>query len=290
MSAERPRTLVIGASGLVGGALLRALGNSGVGTFHTRPAPGLVQLDARLDGAVGRLIEERGADLVLFPAADPNVEWCEEHPEEAHERNVAPALAALGAARASGAHFVFFSSDYVFDGNAGPYDEGAAPRPISVYGRHKLEVEEAVTAKDGTVIRTTHVFGSEAPPGKNFALRLVASLRRGERVRAPSDQVSTPTWSDELARGTLAVAREPGIWNVAGPDLLSRDELARRIARAFGLDPSLVHPVATSALGQKAARPLRGGLRTEKVAARLDAPLLPVDECLARFRQQLGPP
>lgn len=280
--------LVVGASGLVGSALLRALGGAGVGTYRTRSAAGLTHLDARDQDAVARLLREHRGSVLFFPAAEPNVEWCEEHPGEARERNVTPALSALEAATSCGAHFVFFSSDYVFDGAAGPYDESASTRPISVYGAIKREIEGHVIAAGGTTIRTTTVFGVEPPPARNFALKLVARLREREPVKVPSDQLSTPTWADDLARATVTVAREPGTWHVAGPDFVSRDELARRIARAFELDSSLIEPVPTLALGQRAARPLRGGLRTEKIARRLGAPLTPLDEALMHFRKQLA--
>lgn len=279
--------LVIGASGLIGGAILRGLGQAAVGTYRRRAAPGLRPLDASDRHAVAALLEGERPDVVYFPAAEPNVDWCEQHPEEARAMNVAPALATLEAARSVGACLVFFSSDYVFDGADGPYDEGAEPRPMSVYGRIKREIEQHVLEAGGTVIRTTTVFGPEPPPGKNFALRTVARLRARERVVVPSDQVSTPTWADDLARATLEVARDGGIWNVAGPDLLARDEFARRIARAFGLDPSLIDPVETPALGQKAPRPLRGGLRIDKLARRLGRGLTPTDEALRRFRAQV---
>ncbi len=284
------RALVIGASGLVGGALVRAFGADAMGTYRSRPVPGLRPLDARDRAALRRLIVEIGPALVLFPAAEADVDWCEAHPEEARAANVEPARSALDLTREAGARLVFFSSDYVFDGRSGPYDEAATTSPISVYGRHKREVEERVLDAGGTVVRTTSVFGAEPPPGKNFVLRLVARLRAGERVRVPADQVSTPTWSDDLAQGVLAVAAFGGIWHVAGPELLARDAFARVVADVFGLDASLIDAVATAALGQPASRPLRGGLRTDKLRLRIGRPLLGVGPSLERLRGQLAGP
>lgn len=281
MASARSRALVVGASGLVGGALLRALGHDGVGTYLSRPRPGLVRLDGADRAGVRRLLDEVRPGSVLFPAAEPSVDWCEDHPEEARERNVSPALVTLAAAAEAGAHFVFFSSDYVFDGARGPYSESDVPAPIQVYGRIKLEIEEAVLARGGTVLRTTTVFGDEPPPGKNFVVRLVARLRASERVVVPHDQISTPTWADDLARAALAVAREGGVWHAAGPDLLARDAFARLIAAAFDLDPGLIDAIPTTALGQHARRPLRGGLRTERISRLLDAPFLSAIEALA---------
>jgi dTDP-4-dehydrorhamnose reductase len=262
---------------------MRALGENAVGTFRTRRAPGLVRLDATDGAALRQLVTDAKSSVIFFPAADPNVDWCETHPGEAYAANVAPALATLDLARASGAAFVFFSSDYVFDGGAGPYQETDPTAPLSVYGRQKLEVEERVLAAGRTVVRTTTVYGLEQPPGKNFVLRLVARLRAKEPTTIPSDQYSTPTWSDELARAAVAVAERSGLWHVAGPDYMARDAFASMIAEVFGLDSSLIRPVLTSELGQAARRPLRGGLRTEKLRRDVGSDFLPTRETLRRL-------
>ncbi|MDQ2953123.1 MAG: SDR family oxidoreductase [Chloroflexota bacterium] len=275
--------LVIGASGLVGSAVMRALPGS-VGTFRSRPVAGLRHLDALDHPGLAALMREIQPDVVYFPAAEPNVDWCEAEPEAAYRANVAPALDALETATSANARFVFFSSDYVFDGSAGPYDETAPVAPLSTYGRHKLEVEQRVLGAGATVVRTTTVFGTESPPGKNFVLRLAARLRAGEAATVPSDQFSTPTWADDLARGAVACAPHPGIWHVAGPDFLSRDRFAVLVADVFGLDASLIRPVLTSELQQAASRPMRGGLRTDKVRQLSGIAFSSTREALSRLR------
>jgi dTDP-4-dehydrorhamnose reductase len=279
--------LVIGASGQVGRAVLRALDRSAVGTYRARPEPALRQLDARDVGALRALLDELRPRTIFFPAAEPHVDWCETHPEEARAANVEPALQALTAARQRGARFVFFSTDYVFDGRSGPYAEDDSVGPLSVYGRHKLEVEERVLDAAGTVVRTTTVYGEEQPPGKNFVLRLAASLREGKSARVPYDQLSTPTWSEDLGRAAARVADKPGIWHVAGPDLLSRDAFARLIADVFGLDATLIEPIATASLNQPAARPMRAGLRTDKLRASTEVSLTPTRQALETLRASL---
>ena len=164
--------------------------------------------------------------------------------------------------------------------------EIATPAPLNVYGRIKLEIEQAMLAAGQTVVRTTGVFGREPPPGKNFVLSLIASLRRGQRVRVASDQLTTPTWSDDLARAAVAVAERGGIWNAVGPDLLARDAFARLVASTFELDGSLIDSLPTSALEQHARRPLSSGLRTEKLVAFLGASLTPTRTALRQFKDQ----
>jgi dTDP-4-dehydrorhamnose reductase len=277
------RALVIGASGLVGGALMRALGEHAVGTYRSRPRPGLRPLEAADAEAVGTMMSAMRPEIVFFPAAEPNVDWCEGHPDDSYAANVVPALTALAAARDIASRFLFFSSDYVFDGTSGPYDEESNPAPLCVYGRQKLLVEERVLAAGGTVVRTTTVYGAESPPGKNFVLRVISRLRAHEVVRVPADQYSTPTWVEELAYGAVTVAARAGIWHVAGPEQLARDRFAALIARIFALDESLIQPVATAELGQIASRPLRAGLRTDKLRRHFSIAFLPTADALSEF-------
>jgi dTDP-4-dehydrorhamnose reductase len=282
------KALVVGASGLVGGALLRELGSAAVGTYRTRAGPGLRHLDARDASSLRDLVRETTPEVIYFPAAEPSVDWCEANPDAARAANVAPVLNGLEAAREFGANLVFYSTDYVFDGEHGPYAEDDQAAPLSVYGRHKREVEERVLDAGGTVIRTTTVYGEERPPAKNFVMRLVAALQGGRRVTVPSDQWSTPTWSDELARASVRVAPRRGIWHVAGCDFLPRDGFARLVADVFDLDPNLIHSVATADLHQIARRPFRGGLRTAKLTDELHIEVVPTRVALANLSVGLG--
>src|SRR6185295_6759642 len=97
--------------------------------------------------------------------------------------------------------FTFISSDYVFDGIAGPYREDEATNPINVYGAHKLEAEAITLAADGAnlVVRTCQVFGDD-PRRTNFVVRVADRLRAGETVEAAGDLFGTPTYAPDLAR------------------------------------------------------------------------------------------
>ena len=223
---------------------------------------------------------------MFFPAAQPNVDWCEAHPAEAESGNLDPLRVAIRVSAECGAFPVAYSSDYVFDGERGPYVETDPVSPISVYGRIKVRLEEESLAAGAAVARTTVVFGFEPGEPRNFVLRLLQSLGRGETMRVPTDQVGTPTYADDvaIASGLIAESRAAGIWHVAGPDRMSRVELARRTARMFGLSESLIAPVPTSALGQLARRPLASGLRSDKLRGRFGITLRSVDAALADLR------
>jgi dTDP-4-dehydrorhamnose reductase len=193
-----------------------------------------------------------------------------------------------------GARFVYFSTDYVFDGGAGPYDEDDPPRPLSAYGRAKYEAEQALAEALGPLlltVRTTWVYGPERQ-GKNFAYQLSKTLDEGRPLVLPSDQVSNPSYGPDVARTVLSLAEagRSGVVHVAGPDWMDRVQFARALAVALGRDPVLIVARTTAELGQPAARPLKGGLRTTRLEAWLKGSMRPLDPCLADFQARLAEP
>jgi dTDP-4-dehydrorhamnose reductase len=168
-----------------------------------------------------------------------------------------------------------FSSEYVFEGDSGPYSEDDNRGPINEYGRQKAALEDiAVATGRGLVCRTSAVFGDD-PERKNFVCQLVDRLRSGEPFDVPSDQLITPTYGPSLARAVVRLAERgaTGIFHVAGPEVMSRVDFARSVVDAFGLHGSLLRPRRTEELRLAAARPERAGLRTDKLRQYLGAPL-----------------
>lgn len=288
------RAVVVGGSGQVGAALARVLsarGHAVVATHHRVPQPGTRALDLLDAAAVGALIGEVAPDVVFCPAGLTHVDYCEDHPEEAFRANAEAPAAAARAAAARGARFVFFSTEYVFDGAAGPYAEDAPVRPLSAYGRSKAEGERAVLAADprALIIRTAGVYGPE-PQGKNFVYQVLRRAAVGEPVRLPADQFSTPTYNADLAAAAVALVERgvAGVVHVAGPTVLDRHAFARLVCEVFGLPADGLVPVPTAALGQRAPRPLRAGLQIDRCRRLLGlAPLEPAAG-LRAMRAALG--
>ncbi|MCC6847838.1 MAG: SDR family oxidoreductase [Deltaproteobacteria bacterium] len=265
------RTLIVGASGLVGGAL-RAELPAATGTYLRHPAAGLLPLDITDAAAVDALVDRLRPALVLLPAAEPAVDRCETDPAESERVNVHGTGNVARAAARIGARFVYFSSDYVFDGTAGPYEVDAAPHPINVYGRHKLAAEALVraTVADHLIVRVCGVYGYQ-PEGKNFVMALARLGAAGEAMRVPSDQWGTPTYAPNLAAAVreLAASDHRGIVHPVGPDYLTRIDFARLAAEVLGHDDAFLVPVTTPELRQPAARPLRGGVANRSTQALL---------------------
>lgn len=288
------RALVIGASGQVGAALLRALaarGHAAVGTWAHHVYPGLLPLDFSDAGAVERLIGDTRPDWVFCPAALSHVDYCEDHPDEAFAANLHAPVAAAKAADRAGAGFVYYSSDYVFDGIGGPYAEDAAPRPLGVYGRSKWEGEQAVLGalERSLVIRTSVVYGPERQE-KNFVYQIIRACRGGQGFRPAVDQRASPSYNEDVATATVECCEreQRGIWHLAGADVLDRMAFARLVCRVFDLDGSRLTPATTAALEQKAGRPLDGGLRISKAQAQLRTPLRGAEAGLRAMREALA--
>jgi dTDP-4-dehydrorhamnose reductase len=252
---------------------------------------GLDHVDATDHGLARDWILRQKPDLIFYPAGWTWVDGCEKDPEKARRANVLDPLNVARAGLESGARFVFYSTDYIFDGTSGPNTETDTPNPQSVYARVKLEAEAVLQQELGDrllCLRTAWVQGPERQ-GKNFTYQVWRNLSQGKPIICPSDQVSNPTYGPDLAQASidLALAGESGVWNVAGPDLWARDELGRQIAIAFDLNPDFIQGKTTAELAQPAARPLQGGLDTTKLQRKFNKPIRPLHEWLADFQMKL---
>ena len=280
--------LVVGAAGLVGRHVRSAFGGRDVvATQYRRTVADGEPLDITDSAAVRALTARVRPAVVILGAAEAYVERCEREPEATRRVNVE---GARGVARAAGevdALFVVFSSEYVFDGRRGPYDEEHPTAPINEYGRQKVAVEAiARELPRHLVCRTSGVFGWDSER-KNFACQLVDHLRAGRRFVVPSDQVITATYAPSLAAAVrdLVDGGHVGVFNVAGPRVLPRGELARLTARAFGLDESLIDERATAELGLVAPRPRSAGLKTGRLRTAIGRDLLDPAAALVEMRE-----
>lgn len=283
------RILVTGASGFIGRTCLRELSRHEIaGTFRSRPRPGLVHLDLLDPDEIRALLESLRPDAVIHCAARPSVDWCEENPAEARRLNLDTTRRLLDECDRIEVRLAFLSTDYVFDGKSGPYDETATTNPINEYGRIKLEAERALLSSRGRhlVVRTTNVYGYDRE-SKNYLMAILPQVARGEPVRVAADQLGTPTLVTDLCRtiGGLLEGPESGVVHLAGPETMDRVEWGRRAARMFGLDPTLITGAATSNLGQPAPRPLRAGLVCRRLGSSESQGMSTLAEGLAQMKR-----
>ena len=263
------RFFVIGASGLVGGNFmdhLKAEGHEVVGTHTTLETDRTVFFDAiDLDHPDNFNLDEFQPEAIVHCAALAHVDYCEENVEESYQKTVQTALNVIALCKKYQASMVYTSTDYVFDGTSGPYVETDPVNPLSVYGKHKLEVEEAMQAELpnlGIILRIGNVYGDEIR-GKNFIIRIINDVKNGREwhMNLPQDQFATPVWAFDVARVgvQLAVDRKSGIYHVGSTDFMNRIQLANKVLSYLPGHKCSMSGVLTKDLGQKAARPLLSG-------------------------------
>jgi dTDP-4-dehydrorhamnose reductase len=294
---EGLRAVVIGGSGQIGGWLLRVLADRGhhaVGTYATVAFPGLVKLNAADQAAAAGWLTDQRPHVVFYPAGFTWVDGCERDTARAYAANLEEPLNLARAAAALNAKFVYFSTDYVFDGTDGPYSESSQANPLSVYGRAKRDAEIALENELGEAqltIRTSWVFGPERQ-GKNFAYQLARTLGAGQPLVCPGDQISSPGYGPDVARAAVLLAEEKlsGLIHVVGPEVIDRVGFARELASALGFDPGRIESRSTAELGQGAPRPLHGGLLTTRLEAWRPGLMRPLAATLADFRNVLDDP
>ncbi len=289
------KAVVIGGSGQIGNWLLKHLaerGHEGVGTYATVPTPGLEPLDAA-DPDAAAWVRGQKPDVIFYPAGFTWVDGCDRDPARSRAANLEQPLAIARAGAEVGARFVYFSTDYLFDGQNGPYTEDATPRPLNEYGRGKLEAEERLADElDDQVLiaRTCWVYGPERQ-GKNFAYQALKAFKAGKTLACPSDQAANPSYGPDVALAAILCAEVNwgGIVHLAGPDYLDRAAFARSIAAAFGMDRAGIQGVPTPEPAPGiAARPLAGGLISDRLGGYLPGVMRGVHEALADFQGRVS--
>ncbi len=294
------RVLITGANGLVGQKLvevfsrdrdfdLLACGRQ-AHAYNSSASFGYLTLDITNRGAVKELVWNFSPDYIINAAAFTDVDACEREKELSWKSNVTAVENLIAAARLVKSCVVQISTDYIFDGKNGPYDENAIPNPLNYYGREKLAAENAVrsSGENWLIVRTNVVYGVAPKVKKNFALWLVQELKQHRRVNVVSDQYGNPTLADDLARGIYELVRrgKRGVYHIAGADFMSRYEFACKLAEVFGYDKLLITPIKTADLNQLAVRPLQSGLITLKAQSELSLNFLTVEESLKIFKHQ----
>ena len=266
--------LVIGGSGLVGSNCLKYFEKQEdvkvVGTYYSYKTDNTVFYDTlNLNNPKNFDLDSFHPDLIMHCGALTHVDYCEANEEESYAKTVLSTINVTKLCNSCKARMIYVSSDYVFDGENGPYDENAKVNPISVYGSHKLEAEQAVLEQvpNSIVIRITNVYGDEERK-KNFIIRIVDKILNGQpmELKLPVDQYATPVNAYDVARTLYLLARDKkaGIYNISSDDYLNRVELVEKIISHFPKNKISFESVTTEELKQAAPRPLKGGLINDK--------------------------
>jgi dTDP-4-dehydrorhamnose reductase len=254
------KLLITGAKGLVGRALVEHCSAGGDEVFSYDHN----SLDITDAEAVESVIAAQRPDAVINCAAWTDVDGCETNPSKAEQVNSLGPENLARASRNAGALLITISTDYVFDGEKdGFYTQRDQPRPISVYGRYKLEGERRAQEAHArtVVVRTGYIFGTG---GKNFLSNVVSWAQQGKKLKAIRDYWGTPTYGRDLAvrLRELAVLDLPGIYHVVSSgDGASFETFSIEAFRLAGLSRDLLEVVNGDSLGRPAPRPRNSRLK-----------------------------
>ncbi len=294
MSSER--FAVLGANGLVGQRLCRLLAKEDVTVvgFDLGPLRGgafrYLDCDLTRFDSLGEQLQQVRPTVVINCAAMTDVDGCEKNQLQAWEVNAELPARLAGFSRQLGFHLVHVSTDYVFDGQQGPYDVDALPNPIGVYAVSKHGGEQAIKAVGSSwcIARTAVVYGWPAAGRPNFGSWLVSSLKERKPVRLFEDQYVSPSLALNVAQmlAELGKKRLTGIWHTAGATVADRVTFGRSLCRVFGFDESLITPSRIADANLASPRPPKSALKVDRTAAELTARPLPLDDSLEWFHAE----
>ncbi|WP_339789576.1 SDR family oxidoreductase [uncultured Imperialibacter sp.] len=292
--------LITGANGLLGQKLVVLLKEKGEDFLATGrgasriPLEGIRYQSMDITNAAETLkvITAEKPEVVIHTAAMTNVDQCETDKEGCWLQNVTAVENIVKACEASGAFLLHLSTDFIFDGEDGPYDEEAKANPVSYYGDSKLAAEKAVMAAkiDWAMARTVLVYGIAFDMSRsNIILWVKKSLEEGKTINVVNDQWRTPTLAEDLAMGCYLIAKKKakGIFNISGKDFMNPYQMAIATADYFGLDKSLINETDGSKFSQPAKRPPKTGFVLDKAKEVLGYNPHSFEEGIAVLAEQL---
>lgn len=249
---------IIGASGFIGRSLHKQLAKkyTVTGTCYPREISGLYFLDITQATEVNKFIHKTSPDIVIHLAAITDLDLCERNKKLATDTHVLGTQNLVNTCQNKSIKFVYFSTDNVFDGKKGNYNEKDIPNPINVYGKTKLAGEQEVQKlKNAIILRTSMPFGIESN-GK-FINGTIEKLKNKQLVTAFTDMIRSPTEMSDLTQAvhTLIESDFSGIIHCVGSSKLSMYDAALEIAEVFGCEKNLIHKSKSTDLQLDAVRP-----------------------------------
>ena len=239
------------------------------------------------------VFEKYQPDVLINTAAMTNVDACEEDKEGCWKMNVTAVEYLLAECQKYDTHLIHLSTDFVFDGENGPYSESDLPKPLSYYGESKFASEKVLQNseyKNWAIARTIIVYGLvEQMSRSNIVLWAKGALEKGDPINVVDDQFRSPTLAIDLAKGCIFIAdkQAKGVYHLSGKDLMSILELVNRVADFFKLDKSSITPIKSTTLNQTAKRPPKTGFVLGKAIQELGYDPVTFEEGLAIVSQEL---
>lgn len=278
------KILITGSNGLLGSKLVDILSTSSEfeliatsrGENRLTKTQGYTYspLDITDKSDVLTVLEKFTPDYIINTAAMTNVDQCEDEKEACIALNVNAVEYLIEGCKKHNIFLLHLSTDFIFDGEAGPYKEDAIAKPISFYGESKLKAEQLLIDSPirWAIARTVLVFGiAESLSRSNIILWVKNSLESGKQLQIVDDQWRTPTLAEDLADGCMKIIQNEaqGIYNISGEEMLTPYDMAMQTVDYFQLDGSLITKTDGSKFQQRAKRPPKTGFIIDKAKNKL---------------------
>lgn len=274
------KILITGANGLLGQHLIKVLLEKNYQVFATGKGEHRLaftqnerysyhEMDIADGNSVSKVMSSVQPEVVVHAAAMTQVDNCELNPQQCERTNVQGTANVLMESELNCRHFIYISTDFVFDGEKGNYAEDDDLKPISYYGFTKMQAEAIVQTSEiaWSIVRTCLVYGNVLQGTRSNIISWVRdNLQQGKNIRVVSDQFRTPTYVEDLAKGILLIIEKKaeGIYHLSGNDLLTPYDMALQTADLLHLDKNKIEKVDASTFTQPGKRPLKTGFRIEK--------------------------
>lgn len=297
------KILITGSNGLLGQNIVQQLIQNNVEFLATSkgdnrisnlPSENYQKLDITNSQEVESIVESYQPTVIINTAAMTNVDACESDREACWDMNVNAVKYLVAACEKNDIHLIHLSTDFVFDGENGPYKETDLPNPLSYYGKSKFEAEKIIqnsNLKKWAIARTIIVYGVvEQMSRSNVVLWAKSALEKGEPINVVDDQFRSPTHASDLAKGCLLIAEKEaqGIYHLSGKEVMSILELVEKVADYYSLDKSIISPIKSTTLNQAAKRPPYTGFNLEKSKQDLGYNPVSFEEGLALVTEELA--
>ncbi|MCL4857244.1 MAG: SDR family oxidoreductase [Flavobacteriales bacterium] len=288
------KILITGSNGLLGHKEGINLLATSTGENRIKAITGFdyISLDITNKLQVEQVFNQFKPNVVINTAAMTNVDACEDKKEECWNLNVNAVKNLIEASEKHQTHLIHLSTDFIFDGEKGPYKEEDKPNPLSYYGESKYEAEKLVqqTKTKWSIVRTIIVYGVvEDMSRSNIVLWAKQALEKGNPLTIVDDQFRMPTLAEDLAYACWLIAEKSatGIYHICGKDFMSVLELVNRVADFYGYDKSIISPIKSSSLNQAAKRPPKTGFVLDKAYKELEYSPCSFEEGLGIVTEQL---
>lgn len=252
----------------------------------------LVHIDVTNKSTLKETLYNYNPEIIINCVAYTDVDGCETEKKKAWELNTTLVENLMNISKVLNSHFITFSTDFIFNGQKGPYCETDKPDPLNYYGKSKLAAENLVIGNYNkyTIFRTNMVYGYSSYGKGDFMRWVIGNLQQGKEIFVVDSLFANPTLSDDIAEAVLfsILKKKYGIYNVSGTTYTDRLSIAKEVARVFDLDENLIHKTDIKELKQKAIRPQNGGLVVLKAITELGIHPSTLESGLINLKLQLN--